>query len=150
MVQELCDQALWLDHGELVMSGRTRDVIEAYGRASDYRHGVTAAGPCSHAQVPTLAGMTTRSDFQSLRLEVQCSKARAQHDSGGTPSGEADGPLESGRRQVRIMSETVYDSAFFQQHITGSLTSARTVLPVLFGTASLRALWMWGAGWGRG
>ena len=30
------------------------------------------------------------------------------------------------------MSETVYDSAFFQQHITGSLTSARTVLPVLF------------------
>jgi len=30
------------------------------------------------------------------------------------------------------MSETVYDSAFFQQHVTGSLTSARAVLPVLF------------------
>jgi len=30
MVQELCDRAIWLDHGELVMSGRIRDVIEAY------------------------------------------------------------------------------------------------------------------------
>lgn len=30
------------------------------------------------------------------------------------------------------MSETVYDSTFFQQHVTGSLTSARGVLPVLF------------------
>jgi ABC-type polysaccharide/polyol phosphate transport system ATPase subunit len=30
MVQELCDRAIWLDRGELMMSGRTRDVIEAY------------------------------------------------------------------------------------------------------------------------
>jgi lipopolysaccharide transport system ATP-binding protein len=30
MVQELCDRAIWLDHGELVMSGRIGDVIEAY------------------------------------------------------------------------------------------------------------------------
>ena len=30
MLQELCDRAIWLDHGELVMSGRIRDVIEAY------------------------------------------------------------------------------------------------------------------------
>ena len=30
MVQELCDRAIWLDHGELVMSGPIRDVIEAY------------------------------------------------------------------------------------------------------------------------
>ena len=30
------------------------------------------------------------------------------------------------------MSETLYDSGFFQQHVTGSLTSARAVLPVLF------------------
>jgi ABC-type polysaccharide/polyol phosphate transport system ATPase subunit len=29
-VQELCDRAIWLDHGELIMSGRIRDVIEAY------------------------------------------------------------------------------------------------------------------------
>jgi ABC-type polysaccharide/polyol phosphate transport system ATPase subunit len=30
MVQELCDRAIWLDHGELMMTGRIRDVIEAY------------------------------------------------------------------------------------------------------------------------
>ena len=30
MVQELCDRAIWLDHGKLVMSGRIRDVIETY------------------------------------------------------------------------------------------------------------------------
>jgi ABC-type polysaccharide/polyol phosphate transport system ATPase subunit len=30
MVQELCGRAIWLDHGELMMSGRIRDVIEAY------------------------------------------------------------------------------------------------------------------------
>ncbi len=30
MVQELCDRAIWLDHGQLMMSGRIRDVIEAY------------------------------------------------------------------------------------------------------------------------
>jgi ABC-type polysaccharide/polyol phosphate transport system ATPase subunit len=30
MVQELCDRAIWLDRGVLVMSGRIRDVIEAY------------------------------------------------------------------------------------------------------------------------
>ena len=30
MVQELCDQAIWLDHGELVMSGAIAEVMEAY------------------------------------------------------------------------------------------------------------------------
>jgi len=30
MVQELCGRAIWLDHGELMMSGRIRDVVEAY------------------------------------------------------------------------------------------------------------------------
>jgi ABC-type polysaccharide/polyol phosphate transport system ATPase subunit len=30
MVQELCDRAIWLDRGELMMSGRISDVIEAY------------------------------------------------------------------------------------------------------------------------
>ena len=30
MVQELCDRAIWLDHGELVMTGSVRDVTEAY------------------------------------------------------------------------------------------------------------------------
>ena len=30
MVQKLCDRAIWLDHGGLVMSGPIRDVIEAY------------------------------------------------------------------------------------------------------------------------
>jgi lipopolysaccharide transport system ATP-binding protein len=30
MVQELCDRAIWLDHGEVMMSGAISDVIEAY------------------------------------------------------------------------------------------------------------------------
>lgn len=30
MVQEMCDRAIWLDHGELMMAGRTREVIDAY------------------------------------------------------------------------------------------------------------------------
>jgi ABC-type polysaccharide/polyol phosphate transport system ATPase subunit len=30
MVQELCNEAIWLDHGELVMHGRIRDVVAAY------------------------------------------------------------------------------------------------------------------------
>lgn len=30
MVQQLCDQAIWLDHGELVMSGPVWEVTEAY------------------------------------------------------------------------------------------------------------------------
>jgi ABC-type polysaccharide/polyol phosphate transport system ATPase subunit len=38
MVQEMCDRAIWLDHGELMMTGRTREVIEAY-----QGHGSTAA-----------------------------------------------------------------------------------------------------------
>jgi ABC-type polysaccharide/polyol phosphate transport system ATPase subunit len=30
MVQELCDRAIWLDHGELIMAGQVREVTEAY------------------------------------------------------------------------------------------------------------------------
>jgi ABC-type polysaccharide/polyol phosphate transport system ATPase subunit len=30
MVQHLCEKAIWLDHGELVMSGKIADVVEAY------------------------------------------------------------------------------------------------------------------------
>jgi ABC-type polysaccharide/polyol phosphate transport system ATPase subunit len=30
MVGELCDQAIWLDHGEMVMSGTVSDVMKAY------------------------------------------------------------------------------------------------------------------------
>ena len=30
MVQQLCDRAIWLDRGELMMSGRIREVIAAY------------------------------------------------------------------------------------------------------------------------
>jgi ABC-type polysaccharide/polyol phosphate transport system ATPase subunit len=30
MVQQLCNEAVWLDRGELVMQGRIRDVVEAY------------------------------------------------------------------------------------------------------------------------
>jgi ABC-type polysaccharide/polyol phosphate transport system ATPase subunit len=30
MVQQLCDQAIWLDHGELVMIGAITDVMQAY------------------------------------------------------------------------------------------------------------------------
>jgi len=30
MVQQLCDKAIWLDHGEMVMSGSIAEVLEAY------------------------------------------------------------------------------------------------------------------------
>jgi len=30
MVQQLCDKAIWLDHGEMVMSGAISEVLEAY------------------------------------------------------------------------------------------------------------------------
>src|SRR5215467_5624699 len=30
MVREMCDRAIWLDHGELMMAGRIGEVIEAY------------------------------------------------------------------------------------------------------------------------
>lgn len=30
MVQHLCDKAIWLDHGEMVMSGDINEVLEAY------------------------------------------------------------------------------------------------------------------------
>jgi ABC-type polysaccharide/polyol phosphate transport system ATPase subunit len=34
-IQELCERALWLDHGELMMDGSVRDVVAAYeGRAA--------------------------------------------------------------------------------------------------------------------
>jgi ABC-type polysaccharide/polyol phosphate transport system ATPase subunit len=29
MVQDLCDSAIWLDHGEIVMSGPVSNVVEA-------------------------------------------------------------------------------------------------------------------------
>jgi lipopolysaccharide transport system ATP-binding protein len=34
MVQELCDHALWLDHGEVVMHGAINEVLEAYNGRS--------------------------------------------------------------------------------------------------------------------
>jgi ABC-type polysaccharide/polyol phosphate transport system ATPase subunit len=38
MVQQLCDRAIWLDHGELIMSGSVFKVTEAYaGRAATAR-----------------------------------------------------------------------------------------------------------------
>jgi ABC-type polysaccharide/polyol phosphate transport system ATPase subunit len=30
MVEEICDRALWLDHGQAVMQGRIREVLDAY------------------------------------------------------------------------------------------------------------------------
>jgi lipopolysaccharide transport system ATP-binding protein len=30
MVQQLCDKAIWLDHGEMVMGGKISEVLEAY------------------------------------------------------------------------------------------------------------------------
>jgi len=30
MVQELCDKAIWLDHGEMMMSGPIAEVMQAY------------------------------------------------------------------------------------------------------------------------
>jgi ABC-type polysaccharide/polyol phosphate transport system ATPase subunit len=32
-LQELCDHAIWLDHGELVMSGAVDEVLAAYAGA---------------------------------------------------------------------------------------------------------------------
>ena len=35
MVQQLCDKAIWLDHGEMVMSGAISEIMAAYnGRAA--------------------------------------------------------------------------------------------------------------------
>jgi ABC-type polysaccharide/polyol phosphate transport system ATPase subunit len=30
MIGQLCDRAVWLDHGELILSGAVGDVLEAY------------------------------------------------------------------------------------------------------------------------
>jgi ABC-type polysaccharide/polyol phosphate transport system ATPase subunit len=30
MVQELCDRAIWLDHGAVVMNGPMNDVLDRY------------------------------------------------------------------------------------------------------------------------
>jgi ABC-type polysaccharide/polyol phosphate transport system ATPase subunit len=30
MIGQLCDRAIWLDHGELMLSGTVADVMEAY------------------------------------------------------------------------------------------------------------------------
>jgi ABC-type polysaccharide/polyol phosphate transport system ATPase subunit len=30
MIRQLCDRAVWLDHGELILSGAVNDVVEAY------------------------------------------------------------------------------------------------------------------------
>jgi homopolymeric O-antigen transport system ATP-binding protein len=38
VIREICDRAIWLDHGELMMAGRIGEVIEAY-----QGHGSTAA-----------------------------------------------------------------------------------------------------------
>jgi homopolymeric O-antigen transport system ATP-binding protein len=40
MVQSLCDHAIWLDHGEVIMSGDVREVTDAYAG----RPGAKAAG----------------------------------------------------------------------------------------------------------
>jgi ABC-type polysaccharide/polyol phosphate transport system ATPase subunit len=34
ILQSMCDRAIWLDHGELMLSGNIREVIEAYGGRS--------------------------------------------------------------------------------------------------------------------
>ena len=31
MIRQLCDRAIWLDHGELILSGAVPDVLEATG-----------------------------------------------------------------------------------------------------------------------
>lgn len=31
MIHQLCDRAIWLNHGQLVMDGNAKDVLEAYG-----------------------------------------------------------------------------------------------------------------------
>ena len=34
-IEQLCERALWLDHGKLVMDGKTREVVEAYAYAGE-------------------------------------------------------------------------------------------------------------------
>lgn len=34
-IEQLCERALWLDHGKLVMDGKTREVVEAYTYAGE-------------------------------------------------------------------------------------------------------------------
>ena len=34
-IEQLCERALWLDHGNLVMDGKTREVVEAYAYAGE-------------------------------------------------------------------------------------------------------------------
>jgi ABC-type polysaccharide/polyol phosphate transport system ATPase subunit len=30
MIEELCDRAIWLDHGEIFLTGRVSEVMQAY------------------------------------------------------------------------------------------------------------------------
>jgi ABC-type polysaccharide/polyol phosphate transport system ATPase subunit len=34
MVRDLCDRAIWLDHGEVVMTGRASELLDAYAGRS--------------------------------------------------------------------------------------------------------------------
>jgi ABC-type polysaccharide/polyol phosphate transport system ATPase subunit len=42
MIRELCDRAIWLDAGELVMSGTVKDVMQAYAGSSASVRGASA------------------------------------------------------------------------------------------------------------
>lgn len=35
-IQQLCDRAIWLDHGRLIMDGPTEEVVTAYGQAPEH------------------------------------------------------------------------------------------------------------------
>jgi ABC-type polysaccharide/polyol phosphate transport system ATPase subunit len=37
MVRDLCDRAIWLDHGEVVMTGRVSELLDAYAGAQQPR-----------------------------------------------------------------------------------------------------------------
>jgi lipopolysaccharide transport system ATP-binding protein len=44
MIESLCDRTIWLDHGNLIQDGPTREVLGAYQYSAAGSHGVTMLG----------------------------------------------------------------------------------------------------------
>jgi lipopolysaccharide transport system ATP-binding protein len=42
VVQQLCERALWLDHGELMVDGKTEDVLKMYEGQSTLRTNISS------------------------------------------------------------------------------------------------------------
>ena len=74
MIQQLCDRAIWLDHGELILSGPVADVLEAYaGRqtASRVMRGNLAGNTTQlRRAIAELQELLRRSDSPPSRQEL--------------------------------------------------------------------------------